>query len=203
MSTAAVGRAAQEGDIPAVVECLTSAFYDDPVWGHWSFPDEANRREPLSELMRFWTVAAARHPWVRMTPRAEAVAVWIPPGEPELTSEEEERFPALISEVFRERAGEANKLFDGFEEHHPGEPHYYLSLWGTHRDHAGRGLGTALIEDNLARIDAEGMPAYLESTNPANLLRYEALGFARAGEFGPTAGPVITTMWREARALRG
>jgi hypothetical protein len=74
-----------------------------------------------------------------------------------------------------------------------------LSLWGTHRDHAGRGLGTALIHENLARIDAEHMPAYLESTNPGNLPRYEALGFRRRDEFGPPDGPVITTMWRDAR----
>jgi ribosomal protein S18 acetylase RimI-like enzyme len=70
---------------------------------------------------------------------------------------------------------------------------------GTHRDHAGARLGTRLLEDSLARIDVERMPAYLESTNPANLRRYEALGFMPAGEFGPTGGPVITTMWREAR----
>ena len=44
------------------------------------------------------------------------------------------------------------------------------------------------------------MPAYLESTNPVNLPRYEALGFAPTGEFGPAGGPVITTMWREPRA---
>jgi hypothetical protein len=56
-----------------------------------------------------------------------------------------------------------------------------------------------LLRANLARIDAEGMPAYLESTNPANIPRYEALGFALTGEFGPMGGPVIATMWREAR----
>jgi GNAT superfamily N-acetyltransferase len=90
-------------------------------------------------------------------------------------------------------------LFDYFGEHHPtDEPHYYLSLWATHHDHAGRGLGTALIHDNLTHIDAQRMPAYLESTNPANLPRYEALGFRRRAEFGPVDGPLITTMWREA-----
>ena len=67
-------------------------------------------------------------------------------------------------------------------EHHPKEPHYYLSLWATHPDHTGRGVGTALIRDDLERLDAEEMPAYLESTNPANLPRYEALGFDRRGE---------------------
>jgi len=170
------------------------------VWGRWSFPEEATRYDRVYELMRFWTAAAARYPWVRMTDNAEAAAVWIPPGKPEMTKAEEERFSTLIAELFGERANELNDLFHRFDEQHPAEPpHYYLSLWGTHRDHAGRGIGTALIRGNLARIDAEGMPAYLESTNPANIPRYEALGFALTGEFGPIGGPVIATMWREAR----
>jgi hypothetical protein len=44
----------------------------------------------------------------------------------------------------------------------------------------------------------ERMPAYLESTNPANVRRYEALGFRHATEFNPEGGPVIRTMWRDA-----
>ena len=43
------------------------------------------------------------------------------------------------------------------------------------------------------------MPAYLESTNPRNLPRYEALGFRARSTFGPAGGPVVTTMWRDAR----
>jgi GNAT superfamily N-acetyltransferase len=39
------------------------------------------------------------------------------------------------------------------------EPHYYLSLLGTRDEHRGRGLGMALLKENLARIDAERMPA--------------------------------------------
>ena len=194
-----VGRAATPDDVAAVATCLTNAFFDDPLWGRWAFPDRTTRREGLLEMMRFWTAAAMRHPWVRMTDNAEAVAVWIPPGEPEMTTQEETAFATLISELHGERADELNELFDLFERHHPEQPSYYLSLWATHRDHAGQGLGTALIHDNLARIDAEGAAAYLESTNPANLARYEALGFVAAGEFGPADGPVITTMWREAR----
>jgi GNAT superfamily N-acetyltransferase len=135
-----------------------------------------------------------------MTDGAEAVAVWVPPGAPEMSPEQEAEGEAFVREALGPRAHEVLALFERFDEHHPRrQPHYYLSLWGTHRDHAGRGLGTALIHDNLARIDAERMPAYLESTNPANLPRYEALGFDRSGEFGPVDGPVITTMWREAR----
>jgi GNAT superfamily N-acetyltransferase len=195
-----VGRVASVRDVPEATACLTSAFHDDPLWGRWTFPDETSRAVRLYELMRSWTSAAARYPWVWMTERAEAVAVWIPPGRPEMTMEEEARFHTLVGELVGERAGDLNDLFERFEDHHPEESHYYLSLWGTHRDHVGRGLGTALLRDNLARIDAERMPAYLESTNPVNLPRYEALGFAPTGEFGPAGGPVITTMWREPRA---
>jgi ribosomal protein S18 acetylase RimI-like enzyme len=195
-----VGRSAAADDVPAVTACLSSAFYDDPVWGRWTFPEPASRAVRLYGLMRFWVVGAIRYPWVRMTDAAEAVAVWLPPGASEMTSEQEDEFEAFASETLGPRAHEVLTLFELFDEHHPeDEPHYYLSLWATHRDHAGRGLGTALLLDNLARIDAERMSAYLESTNPANVPRYEALGFQRRGEFGPAGGPVITTMWRDAR----
>ncbi len=194
-----VVRAAAADDVPAVAACLTSAFFEDPLWGIWTFPRDAGRAHGLYELMRFWALAGVRHPWVRMSENAETVAVWLPPGEPEFTAAEEEAFGLLLDRLFGERAGELHSLFDRFDEHHPEEPHYYLSLWATHRDHAGRGLGSALIQDNLARIDSERMPAYLESSNPVNIPRYEALGFRRKSEFGPEGGPVITTMWRDAR----
>jgi ribosomal protein S18 acetylase RimI-like enzyme len=194
-----VGRAATTNDVPAVAACLTSAFFDDPLWGQWAFPDRMTRRERLFKLMGFWALAAVRYPWVRMTEGAEAVAVWIPPGKPEMTKEEETQFATLVDELLGQRASELNDLLDLFDEHHPEQPSYYLSLWGTHRDRAGRGIGTSLIRDSLARIDAEGATAYLESTNAANIPRYEALGFAATGGFGPAGGPVITTMWREAR----
>lgn len=201
MAASSLGRAAKPNDVPAVAACLASAFYNDPLWGRWLFPDEATRYGRVYELMCFWVAAATRYPWVRMTDGAEAVAVWIPPGKPEMSDEEQTRLVARMRQLLAERAGELEDLFDRFDEHHPARPpHYYLSLWGTHRDHAGRGLGTALIRDNLARIDREGMPAYVESSNPANLPRYEALGFRRTGELGPSGGPVVATMWREPKA---
>ena len=54
--------------------------------------------------------------------------------------------------------------------------------------------------DNLAKIDSEGIPAYLESSNPDNDPRYERLGFVRAGEFErPDGRLTCSTMWREPR----
>ena len=58
----------------------------------------------------------------------------------------------------------------------------------------------ALLSENLARIDAERMPAYLESSNPGNNHRYESLGFEPVVCFrAPSNGPVVTGMWRKRR----
>jgi len=194
-----VGRAATADDVAAVTACLASAFHDDPLWGLWTFPDAASRAADLEGFMRFWATVGVRTPWLRVTGACEAAAVWLPPGEPELTGEEEAALGRLLAELLGSRAQEVEALFADFDAHHPEEPHYYLSWWGTHADHRGRGLGAALMADSLARIDAAGMPAYLESTNPVNLPRYEALGFRARDAFGPPGGPVITTMWRAAR----
>lgn len=193
-------RTASPEDLRGICTCLASAFHDDPVWGLWAFPDAATRPARLSEFLGAYAAGALPHGWVRITPSGEAVAVWVPPGKPEMTAQEERSFEQLVGRIGGARAPEILSLGEAFDRLHPHDrPHYYLSMWATHRDHAGHGLGTALIEESLARIDREHQPAYLESTNPANLPRYEALGFEPRGRFGPLHGPVITTMWREAR----
>ena len=90
-------------------------------------------------------------------------------------------------------------LWTRFEENHPHDrPHMYLSLLATHPDHGGRGIGQQLLAADLARFDAVGLPAYLESTNPANDHRYERAGFRPIGSFRAVLDDaVITQMWRE------
>jgi GNAT superfamily N-acetyltransferase len=196
-----VGRAATADDIDAVAACLASAFFDDPLWGQWTFPDEQARSRDLVPFMRFWATCSLRHPWLRVTGGCEAVAIWTPPGEIYVTPEEEPAMASLLERLFGERAPELHALFDQFEEHLPEGDYYHLEWWATHRDHTGLGIGTSLLRDNLARVDALHMPSYLESTNPANLARYESHGFLPQDEFAPArGGPVITTMWREARS---
>ena len=92
------------------------------------------------------------------------------------------------------------ELLKHFDAAHPrDEPHYYLSLLGTHPDHRGKGIGMALLEHDLALIDADGFPAYLESSNTANNHRYAGVGFEEVGQSLPGGDPVVTTMWRPAR----
>jgi hypothetical protein len=55
-----------------------------------------------------------------------------------------------------------------------------------------------LLAENLARIDVLGLPAYLESSNPANDRRYERAGFVPHGRITTATGHSVTTMWRPA-----
>jgi GNAT superfamily N-acetyltransferase len=85
------------------------------------------------------------------------------------------------------------------EHAHPTEPHWYLAILGVRPERTGRGLGGALLEPGLARADAEGMPSYLENSNPRNVPFYERHGFDVVAEHWLPNGPVLTYMWRPAR----
>jgi GNAT superfamily N-acetyltransferase len=189
-------RVATEADLDGVSATLFSAFSDDPLWS-WAFPD----RDKLEAWWRFLVESALRYPWVWVKGDYAAATVWIPPGGSELTDREEAQVEPLLDDLLGSRSGEVLGLLERFEAAHRIEqPHFYLSLLGTHRDHRGHGHGMDLLSENLARIDEEEMPAYLESSNPENDKRYERVGFERVGEFStPDGSHTVTTMWRKAR----
>jgi GNAT superfamily N-acetyltransferase len=135
---------------------------------------------------------------------AEAIAVWTPPGETELSDEQEEELEQLVRDTFpQDLTAKMFELFDRFEAAHPrGTPHAYLGLLATHPDHRGRGIGQQLLAANLAAWDTRGVASYLESTNPANLHRYRRAGFEPAGTFDAVLDDaIITTMWRACPAF--
>jgi ribosomal protein S18 acetylase RimI-like enzyme len=196
-------RIAGPGDIERIAETIALAFRDDPVWG----PALAAADGGTSHLLPFWRLfvaGAVPHGAVSVVdgPDGEAatVAVWLPPGADELTPEQEAEADALI-EAALDAAGYAayQELWTRFEDGHPHEPdHMYLSLLATHPAHRGRGIGQLLLAQNLAGFDAEGVPAYLESTNPANDHRYARAGFRPVGGFRSVIGDApVTTMWRD------
>ena len=199
MDTRLAARIATLRDLDVVTDTITLAFAEDPVWAV-AFARSDGRVDHQRALFRLWIEGALRYPWVWMTVGGEAVTIWIPPGGNDMSSEQEEAFDGLASEHLGERAGLLSGLLHRFAAARPTkEPYYYLSLLGTHPAHRGQGIGMALLADNLARIDPEEMPAYLESTNPLNDRRYERVGFRRLGEFrSPFDDHVITTMWRPA-----
>lgn len=192
------GRVAVAGDTNEIARTLAEAFFLDPVWG-WVFDDPTRRKAQHEAWFRLLIHSALPYGWVWTTPGHEAATVWVPPGRPELSEPDEMLLTRMLEESLGARAELVFEIFDRFEAAHPHvQDHYYLSLLGTHTAYRGAGIGMQLLRDNLAHLDAVGMPAYLESTNPANLRRYEGVGFSVYGAFDlPDGGPTVTTMWRD------
>jgi GNAT superfamily N-acetyltransferase len=189
---------ATRAELPAALETLARAFYADPVWS-WAFPDSERRLEQHRAVWGLVGEAALSYGSAWLTGDCAAVALWIPPGKPELRPEDEKGLEGMLIELLGGGAARVLETFERFEAAHPeGDQHYYLSLLGTNPDHRGQGLGMGLLAATLERIDAEGAPAFLESSNPVNNPRYERLGFTVCGEFDlPGDGPSVTQMWRD------
>jgi ribosomal protein S18 acetylase RimI-like enzyme len=200
VSTVERVRVAKPADVAAITETISLAFHDDPTWS-WAFPDEERRQEQSAVWWRFLIEAAMRFddPAVFVTDGAEAAAIWLPPGESELSPEDEERTPELVRDLVGDHADAFMELLEGFETVQPADPpHYYLSLLGVHDEHRGKGIGMDLLRDNIARFDREGVATYLESSNAINNGRYEGLGFRKIGEFNtPDHSATITAYLRD------
>jgi GNAT superfamily N-acetyltransferase len=191
-------RRATASDLDRVTGTISLAFRDDPVWSV-ALARADGTTDHVAPYWRRFVAAAIDQGSAWLLDEGAAVAVWVPPGGAELPEAETADLEEFArSELGEAGAGELTELFDRFEANHPhDEPHAYLSLLATHPDHRGRGIGQALLAENLARWDAAGVPAYLESTNPANDHRYQRAGFRRVGGFVAVRdGAPIATMWR-------
>jgi ribosomal protein S18 acetylase RimI-like enzyme len=92
----------------------------------------------------------------------------------------------------------AIKAGEAMDANHPHEPHMYLFTIGTRKAARGKGLGKALIRPMLAACDREGLPAYLENSNPANTGFYMSHGFERMKLLQVGEGaPPMEAMWRK------
>ena len=59
----------------------------------------------------------------------------------------------------------------------PESEHWYLGVLATHPDRSRQGLGRAVMAAGLREAAATGLPAYLETTNPANVGLYRSTGW--------------------------
>lgn len=196
-------RDARKSDIPALSRALGRAFHHDPVMT-WMQPDADRRTAALPGFF----AAVTRHHFLPGSGVEVAVsrdgvgaaALWAPPGRWEQTPREQiAMLPAAIR-AFRGRLGAGRVLTDQMKAAHPEEPHWYLAIIGSDPAVRGGGFGAALMGSRLDRCDAEGAPAYLESSNADNVPYYHRFGFEVTGEIMiPDGGPTLWCMWRPPR----
>lgn len=125
--------------------------------------------------------------------------LWLPPGvDGEFSTLTLLKF--ALGQIQHGRKGalqRGQELGARMTEHHPKDPHYYLFAITTREAARGKGVGKALLDPVLAHADREGLPVYLENSNPANTGFYTSRGFKRVTLFEVgDGGPVMEPMWR-------
>ena len=192
-------RPARRADVPALARVLGRAFQDDPVMS-WLQPDAGRRAAALAgffgAVTRYHYLSGGGVEVAESESGIGAAALWDPPGKWEHSGREQIAMLPGVIRAFRGRLGEGRALTEQMKAVHPEEPHWYLGILGSDPESRGGGFGHRLMVSRLDRCDAEGAPAYLESSNSANIPYYNRFGFDVTGEIVIPDGPTLWSMWR-------
>jgi ribosomal protein S18 acetylase RimI-like enzyme len=179
----------------AAFAVIVLAFAADPAT-RWSWP----RSEDYLRNMPLAAQAFGGKSFALGTADAlddlAGVALWLPPG---VTSDEEALGTLLERTAPASIQQDLAGVFEQMASFHPHEPHWYLPLIGVDPARQGQKLGDKLMAHALARCDADGLPAYLESSNPRNISFYQRHGFESLGNIQVGSSPTIVPMLRKPR----
>lgn len=186
-------RTANQDDVKALSATLARAFEDDPVMS-WLYPGV---RRLESFFLNYELKLHLGHGSVYTTDAIEGGAIWAPPNQWRTSFSDVLRVAPALMRATGTRIARGIGTMLAVESKHPKEPHWYLATLGTDCDCQGKGVGSALLAPILQRCDAEGVPAYLESSKEANIPFYRRHGFEVTGEIRLPKGPKVWPMWRD------
>jgi ribosomal protein S18 acetylase RimI-like enzyme len=198
MSAVPGARRATDADVAPLAQTLARAFYDDPV-AMWAFRHDELRPDALERFQATRVRQLLGEEEVWMAEDHACAALWAPPGRWRTTLRQDAALlrafthPRLVSRLGLVALG----LLDVERKHPHDPPHYYLAMLGTHPDHQGQGLGSALMRPVLERCDADGVGAFLESSKERNVDFYARHGFRVVQEIRLPRGPRMWQMWRD------
>lgn len=188
--------AAGPGEARIIGDITADAFRSDP-FNNWLFGNY--------DAMAVAFHGLARHLYTKRgfcyRLGDQGAAMWMLPGGN--SNLPPSALPAVFHAVLRSSSGGMKRIMrtiDAMEAHHPKFPHAYLFTIGVRPSAQGKGLGRELFKPMLAACDREGVPAYLENSNPENSGFYGAHGFERVEMIHPIEGcPPLEAMIRQPR----
>lgn len=181
----------------AGLNTIVAAFAADP-FTRWMMPKADSYLTNAAELFDAFGGAAFEAGTAFQIANFGGAALWIPPGH-DHDDGDDSLSEGLAQVVPADRIEEVDSVLAQMQSYHPEEPCWYLPLIGVDPHHQGRGLGAELMKHALALCDEQGLPAYLESSNPANISLYERHGFEIMGRIQTENSPPVHPMIRAAR----
>lgn len=177
----------------AATSVITLAFASDPV-ARWTYPDPDQYLEYFPRFIKAFAGRSFENGTAFLAPDFAGAALWLKPG---VGPNEDE----LIGLVWESTSSEVQKdlfpMFEQMAQFHPTYPHWYLPMIGVEPSRQGSGVGSALLQHSLANCDADGLPAYLESSSPKNIPLYERFGFEQIGVIRSGDAPPMFPMLRK------
>jgi ribosomal protein S18 acetylase RimI-like enzyme len=173
-----------QGEAERAGETLARAFYNDPL-AVYMVPNPADRLRQLpwhfATLVRYGALFGEAY---ATSQNLRGVAVWLRPGEGEMTpgrisAAGMDQAPVVLGTSAWDRFMGVMEFMEGLRAVDMPEDHWYLAAIGVDPEVAGRGLGSALLRPVLAAADAQGVPCYLETVAAQNKAFYERHGFVK------------------------
>ena len=195
-------RRATVDDAARIARLFAAAFARDPIFDWLA---RAGDRAFALQRFFYWLLRerTVPHGETWMTQDGYAAAAWVPPysdAKPATFLDELSLLPVIWGLTGLPRLARGAAMAAAMEHAHPKEPYFYLAFIGVAPRFQGSGMGSALLEETLVRVDAAGAPAFLENSNPRNVKLYERMGFSVVREvIARDDAPPLFAMWRPAR----
>ncbi len=173
---------------------LTAAFIADPVM-RWIYPAAEDYLDAYPRFLKAFCGSGIADGTAFADEPLSGACIWLAPG----SRVSDGAVAAVVKEtVAPERLETFGAITEQIDQYHPhDEPLWYLPCIGVDAAGQGKGVGSALMKHALRLCDEQGVRAYLESSNPANISLYERHGFEVMGRIQAGSAPPITPMIRE------
>jgi GNAT superfamily N-acetyltransferase len=187
---------------PADLDVLSRVIADascDLAPSRWLIADPGARAEIFPRYFRLYLEDAMASGIVYTTPDRTAAALRVYAGEE--GAGQADGYGTRLAAVTRRWTGRFAAFDATLDRHQPaGVAHWHLIILAVRPDRQGRGHGTALLRAGHARLDDQGLPAYLEASGSRSRDLYLAPGY----ELRPDApfyllegGPPVWPMMRK------
>lgn len=155
-------------------DVLCRAFLEDPFMA-WMFPETATRAEGVGRWFDFWIEFYGDQGIYTVAP--DGAAIWAKPDAREFDEEWGVKFFGIFTGETPERVDTLVNGLNAIEVLPKPPGSWYLNALAVEPQGRGKGTGKVLMAPTLELIDADGAPAYLDSSNHVNESFYTRLGF--------------------------